>query len=511
MMITPQKIKAFTCECFTEGRRLMCAHVAASLVKVRQFLEQRAEERKAPPVTSPISESHRLTVQTALENATPEALQDFVRAYARRDRDFALALKTWFAGTITSSENPYALILASVFPKNTLTKSLREPDFRRMRKTLEDLEVQLIAAEGLQNHRVSFQLASAILEQLLPLLSRLEENRREQLLPFAQTALVQMIGLDTASISPELRSMLWDAVFAMGAKGLLPPELLRESIRFLSASAGNLTQFERIQQLFDEIPFPAKAFPLQLFLAALSHKKSPAASVRVLEDYLEHPKLIRDAILQLYYLQHWETVTVLIEHFLVKRIFSVGQGRELEDILYFIAEKTGDRVRLNRILRERFVQTGQFEFYHKLKISTAEQWPHELELLLNALYQKNDAKNIAAVLAEEGDLVSLAALLEMQDDWAALQRYEDLFLPEDRFFVRTRYLQLLVVYLQDHFGRQASDFVRDRLASLVTKGQYDLVKEIITDLCLQFEERPTLSEELLELLPKPKRTYYNYD
>jgi hypothetical protein len=146
-----------------------------------------------------------------------------------------------------------------------------------------------------------------------------------------------------------------------------------------------------------------------------------------------------------------------------------------------------------------------------LKISTAEQWPHELELLLNALYQKNDAKNIAAVLAEEGDLVSLAALLEMQDDWAALQRYEDLFLPEDRFFVRTRYLQLLVVYLQDHFGRQASDFVRDRLASLVTKGQYDLVKEIITDLCLQFEERPTLSEELLELLPKPKRTYYNYD
>jgi hypothetical protein len=38
-IITPNKIKAFTCECWAEGRRLMCPHIAAALFKVRQFLE----------------------------------------------------------------------------------------------------------------------------------------------------------------------------------------------------------------------------------------------------------------------------------------------------------------------------------------------------------------------------------------------------------------------------------------------------------------------------------------
>ncbi|MCB0577433.1 MAG: hypothetical protein KDC61_22930, partial [Saprospiraceae bacterium] len=47
VMITPHKIKAFTCECWSAGRRLMCAHIAAALLKLRQFLEQKTEENKS--------------------------------------------------------------------------------------------------------------------------------------------------------------------------------------------------------------------------------------------------------------------------------------------------------------------------------------------------------------------------------------------------------------------------------------------------------------------------------
>jgi len=505
MMITPQKIKAFTCECFTEGRQLICVHVAASLVKVRQFLEQRAEERKLQQIPVVSSELNRLTVQTALENATPEALETFVRAYARRDRDFALALKTWFAGSITASENPYALVLGSVFPKNGHAKSLREPDFRRIRKTLEELETQLLSAEAQQNHRGRYQLATAVLDHLLPLLPKLHENRQEQLLPFAATALKQLIALDTAAVSPELRAMLWDTIFELGTKDLIQGALLRDSIRFLSTRAEQAPHFDQIRQLFDEMPFPAKPFPLHLFLVALVRKKMPTAVVRVLDDYVAHPKLIREAILQLYYLEHWDAVTILIEHFLPQRIFSGGQKREVEDILYFIAVQTGDWTQQNRILQERFVLTGQFEYFNQLKTNTADQWPFALELLLTELHLKNDQKTIAAVLAAEGDRVSLAALLENLDDWNALQRYEDLFLPEDKIFVQERYSKLLIEYLREHFGKQASGFVRDRLAPLAAKGQQVLVKEIISTLCTQFEERTTLAEELMELFPQSKR------
>lgn len=505
MIITPQKIKAFSCECFTEGRQLICAHIAASLVKVRQFLDHRAEEKKLQQLQPEHTERSRLTVQTALENATPEALESFVRNYAKRDRDFALALKTWFASSITTTENPYALVLAAVFPKNNMVKTLREPDFRRIRKTLEDLELQLMAAATQQNHRISFRLASTILEYLLPLLAKLEENRRDLLLPFAQTALVQLLSVNEAAVSPELRTLLWDTLFDFGAKGLYQPAMLRESIRFLSAQADNTHRFEQMQQLFDATPLPAEAFPLQLFLVALARKDMPLAVVRVLDDYTEHPKVIREATLQLYYLQHWDAVTALIEHFIPLRIFSTGQRRELEDILYFIAEKTGDWDRQNNILRERFVATGQFEFYNKLKSNTLDKWPDVLELILNELHLKNDHRTIAAVLAAEGNLTALAAQLEMHDDWTVLQRYEDLFIPEDNAFLAALYTRLLSTYLLDHFGRQASGFVRERLGPLAAKGHRTLVKEIIAALCIQFEERTTLSEELMELFPKSKR------
>ena len=46
IIITPHKIKAFTCECWAEGRRLMCPHIAAALLKIRQFLAQKAEARQ---------------------------------------------------------------------------------------------------------------------------------------------------------------------------------------------------------------------------------------------------------------------------------------------------------------------------------------------------------------------------------------------------------------------------------------------------------------------------------
>ncbi len=194
-IITPHKIKAFTCECFTEGRSLMCPHVAATLIKVRQFLEQRAQEREIrrdAAATAAAAEPSRLTVQDALENVPSEALEEFVREYARRDRDFALALKTYFAGTVTEAENPYALVLESVVPKNLPTKPFREPDFRRLRKTLDDLEMQMNDAILQHHHRTVFQLSSAILLKISPLLPKLEEPRRDLVLENFKTAFQKM-------------------------------------------------------------------------------------------------------------------------------------------------------------------------------------------------------------------------------------------------------------------------------------------------------------------------------
>ncbi|MBC7774904.1 MAG: hypothetical protein H7246_05640 [Phycisphaerae bacterium] len=505
VMITPHKIKAYACECFTEGRRLMCPHIAATLIKIRQFYEQREETRRAKAEQKPANELTRFTVQTALDNATPEALADFVRDFARRDRDFALALKTRFAAHVTEAENPYALVLDSVLPKLNAKAKISEPDFRRLRKALDGLEEQLDLSQAALDYRGMFQIASAIFLKINPLHSKAEGNRRSALLHFCQKSFEALGIIYTSAPSPELRESVWETLFVFGTKSVFPPELERDALRFLGESAKDEAKFGRLRDMFDHTPYPAPTFMLQLFLSALAVRNMPQAAVRVLEDYLEKPDMVKAAFLQLYYLRHWEAATLVGEYFLSKNIFPVGQSRELENVLLFIAEQTDDRARQTILLRQRFLLSGNTDVFEKLKIAAAKNWPKERDKLLAELRSKGDLPKTAALLASEGDLENLAELIESQGDLIMLQRYESAFLPEKKDFVQARYVAFLDQYLAEHFGAPAAQYVRLRLSELLQKGEEEMVMQIIRELTKRFPERISLPGELVELFPRSKR------
>lgn len=505
IMITPHKIKAYACECFTEGRRLMCPHIAATLIKIRQFYDQREETRRLKAEQKPSNELTRFTVQTALDNATPEALADFVRDFARRDRDFALALKTRFAAHVTEAENPYALVLDSVLPKANVKSKISEPDFRRLRKALDGLEEQLNLAQNALDFRGMFQIASSIFLKITPLHAKAEGNRKNALFYFCQKSFEALLSIYGTAPSPELRETVWETCFVFGTKQNFPPELEREALRFLGESAKDEAKFERLREVFDQMPYPAPVFILQLFLSALAVRKMPQAAVRVLEDYAEKPEMIKAAFLQLYYLHHWESATLVGEHFLGKDLFPVGQRRELENVLLFIAEQSGDHVRQTQLLRQRFLLSGSTEIFEKLKIAAGKKWPKERDQLTKTLRSKGDIPKLAALLSSEGDLVKLAELIEQEGDLNMMQRYEAAFLVDQKEFVLSRYAAFLSQYLEEHFGAPAAQHVRLRLSELIQKGEEELVMKIIRALNARFPERMSLPGELAELFPRSKR------
>lgn len=507
LIITPHKIKAFTCECWPAGRRLMCVHIAATLLKLRQFLEQKAEERRSKAEKQAAAESGRLTVQQVLDEVSPESLADFVREYARRDRDFALALKTQFAATVESSSNPFLLLLDSAIPRSLTTATgTREADFRRLRKTLDDLEMQLQAALADHNYRSVFQISAAILEKVCPYLSRVKEQKRELLLHFCQDALQKLLALHTEDLSPELRSEKWELIFSLAERQIVPPEMSRELVRFLSESAiADEQRFERVRQLFDRTPAPVPILILQLFLTTLAQRGLPSAAARVLDDYRDQPALIKNCIVELYYLHCRTAATEAAEHFLALDIFSLAERRELEDILMLIAEKSGDRERLSRLLRERFLKTGHFDFFNRLKLHAGDEWLAERNQLVTALKQRADASKLATILAAEGELDALRELLAASEDLVFLQRYEDFFRPGDTAFLRDRYTHILSEHLSGHFGRPAAMYAREALQHLLNKGETSLVVDIVRALTAAFPERHTLPEELAELFPKTRR------
>ena len=505
VIITPHKIKAYACECFTPGRRLMCVHIAASLLKIRQFLDQRAEDRRAKAEAAQSNTLSRLSVQAVLANAAPSDVDAFVREYARRDRDFALALKTWFAGSVVESENPYILVLESVFPKAMPAKGYRDPEFRRIRKALDGLEVQLEMAASDGNYRGIFQVASAILKKTTPVVERLEGNRREALLHFCQIAFQKMAELTSSHLSVELREAAWQLIFDLGEQGLFPVEMHREAIKFLSESTRSEDKAAIVRALFDSTQHPVPGFLLQLFLASLAVKDMPSAVPKVLEDYADAPETVREAILQLYYLQHWEATLEAGEFFLEKYPAGAKYRREVEDILLFVAEKSGDKKRMISLLRQKFMQTGNLEAFRKMKDASGKNWPKDYQRMVNDMILKGDINMLAAALAAEDHLDELAQVLEREGTIALMQRYAPYFVGERQPFIRERYVALLSQYLDEHFGAPAAVFVRHRLAELAQKGRLDLVTQIAKDLLSRYSDRASLPEELAELLPKNQR------
>ena len=507
VIITPHKIKAYACECFTPGRQLMCVHIAASLLKIRQYLDRRAEERRAKAEAAQLNELSRITVQSVLGNATPTEVEAFVRDYARRDRDFALALKTWFAGSVTESENPYALVLDSVFPKASPAKGYRDPDFRRIRKALDGLEVQLNIASTEGNFRGLFQISAAILMKTLQALEKMEGNRREALHHFCKMALEKISEISDRHLSVELRESAWQLIFEMGTNGLFPAEMHRQAILFLSESAKDAEKAERIRVVFDNTPHPAPSFLLELYLASLAVRQMPKAVPKVLEDFLEMPESIRAAILQMYYLKQWDAVLQAGSYFLSKNIFSPKHQREVEDVLLFVAEQTNDRVLQADLLRQRFMKSGNFEAFRKLKEASGTSWPKVREKMVEELSARGEINILAAALAVDGQLVELAQLIESEGTITLLQKYESYFFLHQTDFLREQYVLLLSRYLEEHFGTPAATYVRGCLGDLAQKGHPELMLKIAKDLLLRFPDRPSLPEELAELLPKSKRKY----
>lgn len=504
-IITPHKIKAFTCECWAEGRRLMCAHIAATLFKVRQFLDQQAEARQAKAAEQQQDKPGRLSVQAVLEQASAPELLEFVRMYARRDRDFALTLKTWFAGSLAGSENPFVLLIESALPRQAGALQLREADLRRLRKMLDDLETQLSETAAQGNTQTVFRITTAILQKMAPLSAKIADNKREQLVHYCQSALKQLLQLPAEQLSPELRDKRRQFLLDLLKKGAYPVELERDMLQFLGQAASDDAFFGQIRDLFDHTPYPAPPPVLHLFLAALARRNMPEAVRRVLEDYTEQPLRIKTAIVALYYLHAWPAVLMSGEFFLEKKLFNTGQRREIEDLALLAAEKMHDRELQLKYLRARYRENGFHDVLQRIKKVAGDKWPAEQKQLVTELQADGNTGRLAPLFAAENDLESLARLIEEQNDLALLRQYEHLFFAAHLNFVRDRYVDVLSAYLAEHFGRQASGFVREQLAGLLQQGQTALVLDIIRTLGLRFADRHTLPEELAELFPKSKR------
>lgn len=504
VIITPHKIKAFACECFAEGRRLICSHITASLLKIRQFLQQKEAERQIIKQRREHAELTRYTVQTALEYASPEALAAFVRDYARSDRDFALALKTCFAGHVPKIKNAFALVLDSVLPKTGDEPKFRQADFRRLDKTIKDLLEQASQLLSNSDFRAASQISSTVYQKLTPFIPHWEGSQASTISLYAQSALLMLFKVHEYSPSAELRDGIWRELFHFSLHFPPPVPTTSQVLLFLGKQTSDETKFAAVRDKFDEWPYPAPDFLLELFLVSLAYRNMPEATVRVLDDYRPLPELVRNAFFRLSDLNFSDAAYLIGEKFLEEGIFSPQHSRDIAFSLLNIADRSKDSARQAKWLRRGFLQNGAPSFLEKLKSLSGERWMEERQTLLSELEVIGDVVKMATMFSTDGDMTALKTFLVEKGDLPMLKRHEKQLLVEDRSFLKAEYVRHLRQYLENHFGTPAAQHVRLQLSDLYQQGETGLVALIVRELSDRFPERASLSGELEGLFPRKK-------
>lgn len=211
MQITPSRVKAVSCECEVYLKEKMCGHVAGGLFALRNhFSETKSKKKKQPKLKEKVY--HKLTTSAILDSINPEELKTFVGKYAKQNRNFALALSTRFASSVSLTDNYgkyqqiFSQLVQSIRKKNNMMSAVGVKQFLR---TCQEFLNQANDAIALQHFIESWAILSST-ANALPLVIRNTEGDDSNLLELAGNVFKKIDDLLVQPIPPGLKTEIWE-------------------------------------------------------------------------------------------------------------------------------------------------------------------------------------------------------------------------------------------------------------------------------------------------------------
>ena len=152
-----------SCECDTYKRIKSCKHIAAALFALRAQLREEAE-RKADRLRNKMTMGKKLNINTLLQELDKQDLLYFIKAYARKDKNFNIALKAHFARRVDLEDNhaKYKGIFDSIIkPITSLTNRAKAADLKSFIAVSKELTAQLEDALSISDYRDAYYIIDA--------------------------------------------------------------------------------------------------------------------------------------------------------------------------------------------------------------------------------------------------------------------------------------------------------------------------------------------------------------
>lgn len=512
VQLVGSKVKTLTCECNNFHEKSICPHVGAMLLTLLEQRKTKNEAKKIaakPTTTSSSDTATKLTIPNILKRIEPSLLIEFIADYARADKQFALALKTRFAGDLSSGtiESHYKTLIDNTLKNAKNPKGRVTPKGWQQVFTLVD-ELRQKAEAFFKSGELS--AAFELIKLTLPLVHRLirPSDAPKVKLERRQVLLTEILrGFSELKISPELSQEIWDFLLLEYAQNVRHEFSIR-LFGWLLKNADSTTRVENLLQTIDNQIIVCRQF-LEAKDRLLTQKvqvlqksgRTEEASALIL-SVSSNPEVLLYAVENAMASGDFDLAKSLSLNGL--QIFRNNEvaTQHLDECLLNIAESQSDTEGALFFAEKRLLSTWAFTFYQRLKKLgiTSKKLQQTIEKIEKQPYRIEKRDLLAAIYIEEKQLVKLTDMILTMQSLDLLRRYGVDLYQFDREHKGENAVALhkkvIYEYLFTHLGRPPAQRIRQVLESLIAQNGRALAERLKLEIKKDFPERYSLNEEL---------------
>ena len=502
------KVKMVSCDCNEYSKNNICRHVTALLWTLNDRRKSKIEEKKAAQALqkAAVELPTRITIPNILKRIEPTQLIEFIADYARTDKQFALALKTRFAGDLAPTgdlEEHYKTLIDNALRSMKNAKGKITPKGWLQVFTMID-ELKQKAENHLKNGEL--HASFAILKIALPLVHRFfrTSDSPKVKLEKRQSQMVEILrGFEEIKMSPELTQTLWDFTINEWTQNTRHPFSERLFDRLLKHADTDI-KINHLLQLIDNQAYINRNFieardrlltqkiqllqksgrveeASQLILAAV---ENPDVLYFAVENALSNDDLTLAKSLSMNGLDIFKTSNAVTER--------------LETYLLDIAERQQNQIDILDFAERRFVKTLDFSFYEKMKAigMSSNKINAIIQNIENQPFRLDKRNVLAAIYMREQMFDKLTTLIQELQSLELLKRYGvDLWIHDPKASINL-HEKIIYEYLLSHLGRPPAQRIRQLLETHLQRDSIDLVNHLKNTFIQAFPERFSLKEEL---------------
>ena len=505
------KVKIASCECETFELKGVCAHIAATLVRLNELRKEKDAAKKAVKTQAiDLNTPTRLTIPNILKTIDDAQLIEFIADYARSDKQFALALKTRFAGDLAASGDiagHYKTLIDNTLKNAKNQKGKFTPKGWLQVFTLLD-ELKQKAETRFRNGELS--VSFALISIVLPLIHKFmrPSDAPKFKLEKRQVQLVEILrGYHELPISPELDAEMWDFLSHEWTQSTRHP-FSERLFDWLFKQANTVEKTDKLLELIDHQLHVNRAFLeakdrlLTQKIQVLQKSGRVDEATQLILSASEQPDVLYFAIENAFHNRDFALAKSLCRNGLAIFGNSNGAVEHIENQLLNIAEAEYNRVDILDYAEKRFYKTLDLSYFEKMKVAglSATKLKSVIKTLEDQPLRLERRDALAAVYVSENLFDKLTALIQQVQSLDLLKRYGFDLWQQNTEGSLALHKKIIYEYLMSHLGRPPAQRIRQILEAHLQRGGVELAMKLREDFNRDFPERHSLMEELTEMM-----------